>query len=263
MIAPDSILRRLPPELDRKQTLFLDGIRHSAEIAHLAYERLGCILTRIAIEDPSKDEGRQLYTSALLDAWSVVDSIDRFRGLYQRFPESRMREGDASAQADRDTLQKVRNVRNVTDHLYTRMDHVLAKRSAAMGILSWCTVISPEQGTCIACAIIPGTLGRQSGPIVNPAGKQIEIPSGLISIKAGEHTADLSAAMTVLRNRVAEIEKQVDDFVDSHNLRGIQAGSDFCIRLSISLDTGAEARPATNAIGEGPTDEIAQRKETR
>lgn len=242
MIKPDSILRRLPSDLDRKQALFLDGIRHAAEIAHLAYERLRHLLTKIAAEDTSDDERGQLYTPAFLDAWSVVDSIDRFRGLYSLFPGAQMRAGDASDQVAREIFQSVRDVRNVTDHLANRMDHVLANKSAAMGMLSWCTVISLEQGTCAACSIIPGTLGRLSGPIVNPAGKNIELPSGLIAITAGEHTADLSEAMSVFRNRIADTESQIEEFVDVNNLKESRAGADLFIRLSISFDNGFETQ---------------------
>ena len=242
MIKRDSILRRLPLELDRKQALFLDGIRHSAEIAHLAYERLRGLLTKIACDENSEHERGELYTAVFLDAWSVVDSIHRFLDLYRLFPEARMVEADPSDQKDREVFQRVRDVRNVTDHLGQRMDYVLSRKSAAMGILSWCTIISPEQGVAVICSIIPGTLGCQSGPIVNPCGKNVELPSGMVSITACEHTADLSEAMTVLRHRVSEIENQIENFVDANNLKGSQAGADLLIQLTISFDNSPKTQ---------------------
>jgi hypothetical protein len=240
MIKPNSVLRCLPSELDRKQALFLDGIRHSAEIANLAYERLKHVLTQIASEDTADSERKLLYTAAFLDAWAVVDSIDRFRSLYRLFPNAQMKEGNKSNTLEKDILQKIRDVRNVTDHLAERIDYVLSKKSAALGILSWCTMVSVERGMCLACSIIPGTLGRLSGPIVNSAGRQIELPSGLISITAGEHTADISAAMSIMSSRVKDIERQIEKFVDEHNLKESRAGADLFIQLSMSFNTSSE-----------------------
>lgn len=242
MIKRDSILRHLPLELDRKQALFLDGIRHSAEIAHLAYERLRVLLTKIASDDNSEHERAGLYTAAFLDAWAIVDSIHRFQDLYRLFPEARIIEADPSDQKDREVLQRVRDVRNVTDHLGQRMDYVLSRKSSAMGILSWCTIVRPEYGVGIICSIIPGTIGCQSGPIVNPCGKSVELPSGMVSITAGEYTADLSEAIKILGHRVSEIENQMEIFVDANNLEGSQAGADLLIQLSISFDNSAKAQ---------------------
>ena len=40
IIDEGSPFRRLPSELDRRQALFLDGIRYSVEMADLAHTRL-------------------------------------------------------------------------------------------------------------------------------------------------------------------------------------------------------------------------------
>ncbi|QQS40351.1 MAG: hypothetical protein IPM63_13415 [Acidobacteriota bacterium] len=243
MIKPDSILRRLPSGLDRKQALFIDGIRHSGEIASFAYERLKRVLTQIASEETPQSERGALFTPAFLDAWAVVDAIDRFRGLYKLFPGAQLKEGDKSDEKARDTLQKIRDVRNVTDHMAQLMDHILSRKSAALGMLSWCTMVSVEQGRCLSCSIIPGTLGRQSAPTVNPAGRDIELPTGLISLSAGEHSADLSDAMSVMTSRVKDIETQIEKFVNEHKLDENQAGADLFISLLISFDTSSEAKP--------------------
>lgn len=91
IISDDSILRQLPPELDRRQVLFLDGVRHTGEIADLAYERLKSTLTQIAIQELSLDELRPFFTSACLDAWALINVIDRFRALWSLMPLPRRR----------------------------------------------------------------------------------------------------------------------------------------------------------------------------
>ena len=64
IIRTDSVLRQLPVGLDRKQALFLDGIRHAAEIMSLAYSRLTTTLTRIAQSDPDRPDLSSDITSS-------------------------------------------------------------------------------------------------------------------------------------------------------------------------------------------------------
>jgi hypothetical protein len=88
MIDFNSPLRRLPPQLDRKQALFFDGIRHSVEIVHLAYSRLQHTLTNFALNYEVTPLPSETFTSAFLDAWAVVDGIDRFRAFWKLMPNT-------------------------------------------------------------------------------------------------------------------------------------------------------------------------------
>ncbi|QDV12795.1 hypothetical protein CA51_26810 [Rosistilla oblonga] len=81
MLKPNSVFRELPSALDRKQVLFLDGIGKSYEITAFAYQRLKAMLTTIPNGDLESASCRELYVPALLDAWAIVDSIDRFSAL--------------------------------------------------------------------------------------------------------------------------------------------------------------------------------------
>ena len=235
MISKDSVLRRLPTAIDKKQSLFLDGIRHSVEIASLAYNRLKRILTKIAEEQINEEERGALYTPAFLDAWAIVDAIDRFRTLDNQFPHAIIEEPKNQESSGLSDFSAIRNVRNVADHLSQRMDYVLSKKGTALGILSWCTMTSVEKKECVSCSIIPGTVGKRTGPLVNPAGKNIELPTGLITLTAGEHTADLSASITLMETRTRSLEKQLDAFIESNNLTGDRAGADLFVRATLKF----------------------------
>lgn len=234
MISDDSILRQLPPELDRKQVLFLDGVRHTGEIADLAHQRLKSTLTQIATQDLSLDQLRPFFTSAYLDAWALIDVIDRFRALWSLMPylgEDKPANGDPPFSV---LVQPIRDVRNVSDHLAQRVDYVLARRGAALGSLSWFTMLDKEKLEGVVCAIIPGTVSKTRAPMGSPAGKILEFPTGYIRITAGEHTANISEVLPAMEARIAYLEQGIRDGLKEQNPTA-RTGADMLIRMAVSF----------------------------
>lgn len=83
LLSEESPLRKPPASFSRRQMMVLDGIRYAAEMAHLAYERLRGSLQ--AIESVEKTTVVQ-NAEALKDAWSIVDSVNRYRDLLANMP---------------------------------------------------------------------------------------------------------------------------------------------------------------------------------
>lgn len=77
IIGDESPLRRLPGQLDRKQMLYLDGIRYSIEMADLAHLRLQQTLLDLANHSNDSDPVHLYFVAAVQDAWSIVDSVHR------------------------------------------------------------------------------------------------------------------------------------------------------------------------------------------
>ncbi len=63
MIREDSPLRRLPSGLDLKQTLFLDAIRYSVDMADIAHTRLRETLISLTYEDVMEGETINITSS--------------------------------------------------------------------------------------------------------------------------------------------------------------------------------------------------------
>ncbi|MDF1659521.1 MAG: hypothetical protein P1U58_18030 [Verrucomicrobiales bacterium] len=242
MLKPNTVLRRLPKALDPKQVLFLDGIRHASDIATFSYSRLKQTLTEIALQEQQNATAIQ-STSAFLDAWSVVDSIDRLRGLFILFPGARKLDGESDKVSLEGVTRPIRNLRNVADHLAERSDYVLAKNGTALGSLAWCTML-PEgddpRADVVTCAIVPGTVKSGSRPMVNPAGRSLELPTGLITLSAGEFTADLSETMRQMAEFLRDIENQIESFVDTEAGALETSGSDFTVKAYMKLGDSIE-----------------------
>jgi hypothetical protein len=218
MLSENSILRRLPPNIEARQVVLLDGIRHAAEIS-------------AAPDDQRRSE---VTIAAYMDAWSLVDAIDRFRGLWDIVAlqkEEQRNAGPTFAQLS----QPVRNIRNVSDHLAQRIDYVAAKGSPVMGLLTWITFAQNTKAECFSCALAAGTTKKANWRLVNPADPEIHLgPSertGEIHLAAGEHRAGLSHLIPQMQLRIRQLEERIEIAVHEHGLVGKQAGADYFIAM--------------------------------
>ncbi len=244
MIKFDSPLRRLPPRLDRSDALVLDGIRHAAEIATLSDRRLRETLTEIATSDDNGSEqsaGR--ITSAYLDAWAMVDSLDRLRALVELVPEAPGSEGHTKVLSGK--LQSIRGLRNVADHLATRIDYVVARKTPALGYLRWLTLTDQRKG--LTCVLVPGTLPEKvEFAFGNHAGHKVQYPTGRILLAAGEYEACLCDAMDVGSQMIRGLEEGLRVAVGEHGLEGRAVGADLFARGEIVFfETGDEPTTST------------------
>lgn len=232
MLADDSPLRRLPVDLDPKQALFFDGIRHATELADLAYERLSVTLTDIAMNSAER-RAAKAFTASFLDAWAIVDSIDRLRGLIHLLPG-----GCPVPRADgqpgfRVQTESVRALRNVSDHLAARADYIVARNSTALGILSWITILDEKH--VLSCSILPGTIAHHSAPLPNPYGRELIGPTDFISLAAGEHSACLSDVMKEVHRVVGSIENSLGSWIRENGFEGRHAPSDMLAWVKMEI----------------------------
>lgn len=236
MIAHNSPLKKLPAGVDRKQALFIDGIRHAAEIASLAYSRLRETLTHIALSELNEKDKATYSTAAFLDAWAFVDAIDRFRMLWQQMPLPKTKQPITGVPPLEEVMKPFRELRNVADHIAQRIDEVLSKHSAALGILSWFTAtdVNPVQG--YMCSIIPGTVtGRRVAAMPSPVGRSLEFRTVEIWLEAGGYKACLCDVIPHVALRI----KRLEESVAAKNLElkedGPYADSDLIVKASVSF----------------------------
>ncbi|MEJ8845109.1 hypothetical protein [Variovorax rhizosphaerae] len=235
MISIDSPLRRLPLGLDQRQFLILDGIRHAAEIAGLADTRLRESLWAIAQthEAGQNPEFSGQVTSAYLDAWAIVDAIDRLRSLAKLMP--RNSEGTTPGDLLED-LKPIRDLRNVSDHLAQRLDYVVAKNAPALGRLSWLAMNNDSQGSY--CVLLPGTLLKtHKFRIPEFGGLKVRLPVGHISLGAGEHESSLCVALEKASAVVDSVERGVRHAMEKLGLSSSPFQAD--VMVSMEVDFGA------------------------
>ncbi len=230
IVSNDSPLRRLPSQLNHKQTLFLDGIRYSIEMADLAHSRLQRTLCALTFDRDSSENHHLDFISSVLDAWSIVDSVHRLRALLRQAPGIKQKSSGLRIFLRR--TAHIKDLRNSVQHLNRQIDAMVNQRLPVWGLLSW-VAIDPHGGTGCCCSLIPGTLFPSKGhPLVNPAGKNILVPIDLITLKASGHSVCLSDVMKAVQLLARSAEQELTE--QFKNLPRPGADLLICLRVAFS-----------------------------
>lgn len=81
MLNDDSPLHRLPPGYPVQLVQLLDGIRYAIGMADLSYTRLTSTLATAFQEPEGRPSTYRIATASFLDAWSMIDSLNRLGKL--------------------------------------------------------------------------------------------------------------------------------------------------------------------------------------
>lgn len=236
LIGPESPLLRLPLRLRQRDVILLDGIRHAAEMADLAFLALRQELTRFATESYAGHQVVGPFTFAFLNAWSCVDAIDRLRGLCHNLPGRHHVSTAGTLETFHVYTQPLRDLRNIADHLVSRIDYLVKTHGTALGTLTWTTVVSTEPVVLLACAIIPGTVTDRSTLQINPADRNTIIgPTDRITLTAGAISVCLSDVMSRAGQVILDIEADLRVWIDAHPEAGDEAGRDLFTAAAFTL----------------------------
>lgn len=199
MFSNESPFLNIPQELDARQALYIDGLRHAAQIADLAYRRLCSGLTQCVLSS-CKGKKRSEFTYLYLDAWAFIDATDRFRSLWEMQPGTELIPDQFAPARIREKLQGIRDLRNVSAHIAQKIDQIVSLKSSVLGSLSWVTIVSQAPLVIKTCFIRPGVIAPEvSDQLAMPAGSVDFIGgSGWVIMNAGKHRVVLSEAYTVL-----------------------------------------------------------------
>lgn len=195
MLSVDSPFLNIPTALDRKQAVFLDGMRHAGQIVELSYTRLCRALADLSA-NATTDAKSAGFTHVFLDAWAFIDAADRFRCLWEMQPSASSISGKFSPDAVRMQLQDIRDVRNVSAHLAQKIDQIVSLNSSVLGAISWVSLISTTPLKVKTNFIRPGIMhGNVKGQFAMPNSEvSFNHGSGYISVAAGKHDVNLSLA---------------------------------------------------------------------
>lgn len=211
MLSDNSILRRIPVVIEPKTAMFIDGIRHAVEIIELAYGRLNAALTELAMSPPESEELPSVSTAAFLDAWAMIDSIDRFRMLYQQMPGISFGAPTPGVLTLQEACEPFRLLRNVADHIAQRAEFIVSRGDgAAMGVLTWFTCFQIEPFNAHLCMLRPGTLRAIPELGSGPFSTTFDWPTSRICLTAGGYEANLSEIRSHIARRVTHLEEQLE-----------------------------------------------------
>ena len=145
-------MAQMTQEQIRRIALYFDGLRYSLSMAEVAAGRLQPTLDEVArLHDAKKDTEVQV-SSALLDAWSIVDMCHRVRELVQSAP--RVPQKLPGIQIFLRATAHVEGLRNYVQHFRSGIADLPPSWSPLWGSLAWVPTHSPR--SCYT--IFPGSL---------------------------------------------------------------------------------------------------------
>lgn len=208
MFSNESPFLNIPQALDARQALYIDGLRHAAQIADLAYRRLCSGLTQHVLlycRDGKPGEFTYLY----LDAWAFIDATDRLRSLWKMQPGTESMPSQFAPATVQEKLEGIRQLRNVSAHIGQKIDQIVSLKSSVLGSLSWVTAVSQTPLVVKTCFVRPGVMPPTvSDQLAMPAGRVDFVnDSGWITMSAGKHKVVLSEAYAVLSELVNYADK--------------------------------------------------------
>ncbi len=233
IIGKDSALRRVPDGIDRRQAVFLDGIRYSVEMADLAYGRLRSGLWALSSEDGMDDAQGQVspFVEPFLDAWSIVDSVHRLRQLLEQMPGLKKAKSPPYQLFLRKT-SPVEQFRHAIQHLRNELDRMSSQRWPVWGVLDWVAVIDPNEGLLRCCVMTPGKIIDGKYPVCNPLGKEIERPVDHITLQYKQDRLGLSDTMRSVASVITPMQESL-----ARQFQGMAStGSDLVVRTDMQVE---------------------------
>ena len=209
LITDDSPIRKLPDDFSREQTLIFDGLRYAAEMADVAYWRLFDLLTEISALPDDKLTTRQI-AAAMLDVWSIVDSVNRFRDLLRQAPGVRH---DVWWELFMRRTKEIDALRNDIQHQIgkQRLQSLVTNAGQIWGFLSWAEIRNGRY-TGNWHMMSPGAVYQNDHWIyAGPSLPAEPLPFGRIRLQAYGHDVYLGKIIKAVQAVIGELSKAIED----------------------------------------------------
>lgn len=232
MIRHDSPLRRLPLGMDPRQLVLIDGLRLSLESAAMAYQRLHDGLVWLSQERESNPERHNRHIAASLDAWSVVDSLRRFRRLVQHTPGIKKRSAGV-VQFVKGT-ESLEGLRDSAQHLEERTKRAIEERLPFFGVLTWTSHVPEKPDRIWQHMLVMGASRDGAHTLPVPLGRRIRGDVDHVILSAFGEKANISDAIRLADNVGAGIERTLASQVGASEPH---FGADLLVRVELLVDS--------------------------
>ena len=211
LLDENSPLLRLPSTLPASQLSFLDGIRLTAEMYHLSYTRLLVQLESVSSQIGISGEVKFDTACIFLDAWSMVDSLNRFRTLVAQLPG--LKQKQPTVRLFMDETLGVEALRNIVQHLRQELHSMTVAGMPVLGSLHWLYIAEKRPLRIRSCLMIAGRVQTGRYQILDPAGKEFSEAVGYVTLRCKSSELSLAKCYGVCRRLLKDIERWIENSV--------------------------------------------------
>jgi hypothetical protein len=185
-------------------------------MADLAYSRLRANLFNLSVEPVEAHEecdNRPTFVSAMQDAWSIIDSVHRLRGLLKQTPG--LKQNVPALQIFYRNTANIGDLRNGVQHLNSEIDKLVSLDLPVWGSISWAAQRDPNEPLELYVgALIAGTVFEGGGSeFVNPLGKVFHPPIDHITLIAFGRSVTLSHVLAQVERMTQSLEEALREAV--------------------------------------------------
>ncbi|MDF2457761.1 MAG: hypothetical protein K0S79_177 [Nitrospira sp.] len=211
--------------------MFLDGIRYASGIADLAYRRLCDTLNELT-HNVEQGNGQRMMVSAIADAWSVIDTVDRLRGLIMK--ATFFREGSRGRQEFLEATGPIRKLRNTVQHLDSLIPKLAGEGWPAWGVLSWVVWRGPTTPVC--CCLLPGGYMKERPFRMHvPSMGDDHEPVTHVSLGSRGVEVSLTDAHRIVASALQQIESGVELYLKGNESTLPRRNNDFLLQIELDL----------------------------
>ncbi|WP_343726709.1 hypothetical protein [Burkholderia seminalis] len=253
MLSDDAYIRKLPAFLDPVQRVHLESLAFSADAIAISISRIKHIANQYGTQISSASSTER--TEMIIHAWTIVDCVHVIRQTLTALKFKKESVVNYISKYD-----SARTLRNKMDHLTGNAKNVSNSKgtSPTYGCLGYIYISNEDltfaNGTTTPAAahsmcVMSGTvLGEQKLKIINPAGKELRMPSCLFELDAFGESISLEQAAEDSIGLISELssstEKELRDAAEKistdHNVSKEEllahhaAGVSVCVRIEFS-----------------------------
>jgi len=177
--------------------------------------------------DPETAEYSASITSAMLDAWTVVDSTHRLRELLMQFPDVKQRL--AHLQVFYRRTASVERFRNLIQHLRRKIDALALNGLPVWGSLTWRLRTDPTTSEETSFGICPGTFFDGAKVFLSEFGERMEKPIGMVCLNIGNASLDLGALVESATPIITYFERTLAEQFRDEPLNG----ADLLLKIKV------------------------------
>jgi hypothetical protein len=188
LVANDSILNKVPLELDRRQSFLIEGILLCAHSIDMSMSSIIEELLFISTHEMREHSHHLLFR----EAWNLIDVTYRLATLLQKMATN---QGNTPKQGgDLEYILQTKPFRNTLQHLDERIDdYILPKNAPVWGHLSW--AIPRKENTLRVFVLTIGAPREGFNISISPACKPSRLPVDHITIEAIQRNANEPVAI--------------------------------------------------------------------
>lgn len=239
LIKKNSILKKIPDEINQKQAQYFDAIRINCEIIDSSFKKLNSILKNILNQKICKPN----HSLPLLYAWTIVDCSHRLRELMKRIPKLSSNKFQPKKNF-LDETQSIEPFRHFIQHLDKEIEnriHSTNQIHPPFGSISFLGKVSDSENEYCHISVISGLLKNMDQAInlikiSNDMFDSEQIVSN-ISLNFYNEQVSLSELYISINKFIKALEQFLEKFISKNLTKNYQfSGADILIGLSLTTE---------------------------